>query len=208
MALWLTADLHLGHANIIRYCDRPFDGVQDMDARLVDRWNERVGHDDTVLVLGDVALGQIQASLALVRGLAGHKLLVAGNHDRCWAGNGSKAHAWHERYLDAGFAEVRQGTIDLEVAGLPVRAGHFPYEGDSHDEDRFTSHRPKDDGRWLVHGHVHERWRQRGRMINVGVDAWDYRPVHEDEVAALLARGPADLAPLPPEGLQERSPSR
>jgi calcineurin-like phosphoesterase family protein len=208
MALWLTADLHLGHANIIRYCDRPFDAVQDMDERLVDRWNERVGEDDTVVVLGDVALGPIQASLSLVSRLAGTKLLVAGNHDRCWAGNGARARTWHERYLDAGFTEVRQGTIDLEVAGRPVRAGHFPYEGDSQDEDRFTQHRPRDDGSWLLHGHVHDRWRQRGRMINVGVDAWAYRPVHEDEVADLLAQGPADLAPLPPGGPQEHPAAR
>ena len=196
MALWLTADLHLGHANIIRYCDRPFHAVADMDGRLVARWNGVVGDGDTVLVLGDVALGPIRASLSLVPRLAGTKLLVAGNHDRCWSGNGARARGWHERYLDAGFAEVHQGTIDMEVAGHPVRAGHFPYEGDSHDEDRFTQHRPSDDGRWLVHGHVHDRWRQRGRMINVGVDAWDYRPVHEDEVASLIELGPADLAPL------------
>ncbi len=198
MARWLTADLHLGHANIIRYCDRPFDAVPDMDERLVDRWNERIGDGDAVLVLGDVALGPISTSLGLVRRLAGRKVLVAGNHDRCWSGNGKKAAAWHERYLDAGFADVRQGTIDVEVAGHQVRAGHFPYEGDSHDEDRFTHHRPEDDGSWLLHGHVHDRWRQRGRMINVGVDAWDYRPVHEDEVAALIEQGPADLPPLVP----------
>ena len=200
MALWLTADLHLGHANIIRYCRRPFEAVADMDERLVDRWNDRVSDGDTVLVLGDVALGPITSSLGLVRRLAGHKVLVAGNHDRCWVGNGRKAAGWHGRYLDVGFAEVRQGTIDLEVAGQPVRAGHFPYEGDSHDEDRFTSHRPEDDGRWLLHGHVHDRWRQRGRMINVGVDAWDYRPVSEDEVAALIEAGPAELPPLVAEG--------
>lgn len=200
MALWLTADLHLGHANIIRYCDRPFAAVADMDERLVDRWNERVADDDTVLVLGDVALGPIASSLGLVRRLAGRKVLVAGNHDRCWAGNGKKAGAWHERYLDAGFVEVRQGTIEVEVGGHRVRAGHFPYEGDSHDEDRFTSHRPDDDGSWLLHGHVHDCWRQRGRMINVGVDAWDYRPVSEDDVAALVERGPADLPPLVPDG--------
>ena len=46
-----------------------------------------------------------------------------------------------------------------------------------------------------LHGHVHERWRQSGRMINVGVDAWDHRPVPEDAVAALIAGGPADRPP-------------
>lgn len=198
MAQWLTADLHLGHANIIGYCHRPFDGVREMDEHLLARWNELVGDGDAVWVLGDVALGPIEASLALVGRLAGRKHLVTGNHDRCWTGNGAQATAWRDRYLTAGFAEVHQGTIDLEVAGHRVRAGHFPYEGDSHDGDRFTGHRPVDDGGWLLHGHVHDRWRQRDRMVNVGVDAWAYRPVHEEEVAALIAAGPADLPPEDP----------
>jgi calcineurin-like phosphoesterase family protein len=67
---------------------------------------------------------------------------------------------------------------------------HFPYEGDSQDRDRHLEHRPLDRGGWLLHGHVHDRWRQRGRMINVGVDVHGYRPVAEDAVAALMAGGP------------------
>ncbi|MGH9119071.1 MAG: hypothetical protein ACRD0A_14670 [Acidimicrobiales bacterium] len=52
---------------------------------------------------------------------------------------------------------------------------------------------PEDRGRWLLHGHVHERWLQRGRMINVGVDAWDYRPVAEEQIASVIAAGPSDI---------------
>ena len=69
---------------------------------------------------------------------------------------------------------------------MPALGCHFPYEGDSHDHDRYPDHRPLDDGEWLLHGHVHQRWRVRGRMINVGVDVWDYAPVPEDELVALL----------------------
>ena len=65
-------------------------------------------------------------------------------------------------------------------------ACHFPYRGDSHDHDRFVAHRPVDRGAWLLHGHVHERWQERDRMINVGVDAWDYRPVAEEQLAGLI----------------------
>ena len=65
-------------------------------------------------------------------------------------------------------------------------AGHFPYEGDSHDEDRFTRWRPVDDGAWLLHGHVHTSWQVNGRQINVGVDVWDYAPVSEAALAALI----------------------
>ena len=196
MTIWFTADLHLGHRNIIGYSDRPFADVAAMDEELVRRWNDTVGPTDTVWVLGDVALGRIEDSLSLVGLLAGHKMLVAGNHDRCWTGHGRRGEPWLERYVEAGFEAVHQGEVALEVGGVPVIACHFPYRGDSRDTDRYVEHRPADRGQWLLHGHVHDRWRQWGRMINVGVDAWDFRPVAEDELAALIWAGPNHRPPL------------
>lgn len=184
---YFTADLHFGHANIIRYCHRPFGSVPEMNAALVDNWNAVVDDTDEVWVLGDVAMGPIRESLDVVAQLAGHKILVAGNHDRCWAGQERAPSDWTARYVDAGFADVLQGTVDLAIDGRPVRAGHFPYEGDSHDEDRFVRFRPDDDGSWLLHGHVHTSWRVNGRQINVGVDVWDYAPVAETVLAAIIA---------------------
>lgn len=188
MARFFTADLHLGHTNIIRYCDRPFADVEDMNGSLIRSWNEVVTDDDEVWILGDLCMGQISQSLPLVELLHGRKVLVAGNHDRCWEGNG---HAAAERrtsdYLSAGIDEVRQGTVRTQLGAAPVLAGHFPYAGDSHDSDRFQKHRPADDGHtWLLHGHVHEKWQTNERQINVGVDVWDYRPVAEERLAALV----------------------
>jgi calcineurin-like phosphoesterase family protein len=75
---------------------------------------------------------------------------------------------------------------------------HFPYHGDSKDgPERFAEQRPPDRGGWILHGHVHDRWRQSGRQINVGVDAWGGRPISDDTVAALIDAGPNELDPLP-----------
>lgn len=115
MTTWFTSDLHFGHANIIEYSGRPFRDVGHMNRALIERWNELVQPADTVWVLGDVAMGRIVDTLPLVRQLAGRKLLLAGNHDRCWDGHGPKAAEWLERYEDAGFEEIRQGTIKLEA---------------------------------------------------------------------------------------------
>ena len=90
------------------------------------------------------------------------------------------------RYLDSGFAEIVQGSAKVEIDCGTVLACHFPYRGDSHDHDRFVEHRPIDKGAWLLHGHVHERWIQQGRMINVGVDATGFRPISESAIAALI----------------------
>lgn len=184
MTTWFTADLHVGHRNIIAYCRRPFDDVESMNRALISNWNDLVADDDTVWVVGDVALGTIDDTLPLVSELKGHKILVAGNHDRCWFGHGARAAPWIDRYRAVGFDEIVQGYTRTEVAGIEVVVCHFPYRGDSHDDDRFIEHRPPDDGGWLIHGHVHDRWRREGRMINVGVDVRDLRPVSEPELAA------------------------
>jgi len=86
MSLFLTSDLHIGHANISRLADRPFMSVEEMNGVLIDNWNDVVQDSDTVWVLGDVAMGKIADSLPLVELLKGEKHLVAGNHDRCWHG--------------------------------------------------------------------------------------------------------------------------
>ncbi len=192
MTRFFTSDLHLGHANIIRYSARPFADVDEMDVALVDRWNETVGDEDDVWVLGDVAMGTLRDSLPLIELLRGRKVLVPGNHDRCWDGNSKGVERWTQEYLDAGFDEIRQGPVRLEVAGSDGRArsvllAHFPYRGDSQDEDRFVDQRPPDDGHTLLlHGHVHESWKVNGRMANVGVDVWDYRPVAESTLVDAL----------------------
>lgn len=202
MTTWFTSDLHVGHRNISRYCGRPFPdtdaGVAEMDEALVAAWNATVGPDDEVWVLGDVALGLIDRSLAHVTRLGGTKHLIAGNHDRCWGGHDrpDQIATWRERYHEVGFATIAEAH-ELDLRGHRVRLSHFPYRGDSHDEDRFGAHRPVDDGTWLIHGHVHETWRQHGRQINVGVDAWAGRPVAAEVVVALIDAGAHDMAPLP-----------
>lgn len=205
MADFYTADLHFGHANIIRYCKRPYASVAEMDADLVVRWNTVVSEADRVWVLGDVAMGNIEGSLLRVNELNGQKLLVMGNHDRPFYRESRRFLEWEPRYRDAGFAEMFWGAIDHTVAdearSQAVQMCHFPFYGDSKDQDRFPDLRPADTGQWLLHGHVHETWRQQGRQINVGVDAWGGAPVSAETLLDLIAEGPEVLSPLPWERL-------
>lgn len=53
--IWFTSDLHFGHKNIIRFCDRPWNSVEEMDEALINNWNSVVGDDDIVFDLGDFA---------------------------------------------------------------------------------------------------------------------------------------------------------
>lgn len=68
------------HENIIRYCNRPFDTVDEMDVTLIQNWNDLVGPDDTVYFLGDLTLnGKLHAEILAL--LNGNKMLIQGNHD-------------------------------------------------------------------------------------------------------------------------------
>jgi calcineurin-like phosphoesterase family protein len=195
MDVWYTADLHFGHVNISTYSGRPFHDVEKMNNTIISRFNELVRPGDQVIVLGDVAMGRIADTLRLVSNLNGELTLVPGNHDRCWVGHGDKAAMWRQRYLDAGFVEIDDIPTPVTVAGTHVQHSHFPYRGggDHGPVERHSEHRLVDRGDYLFHGHVHEKWKQRGRMINVGVDAWGGRPVHIDELVALITAGPQDL---------------
>lgn len=53
--VFFTSDLHFGHKNIIRFDNRPFFSVEEMDKTLIENWNRKVSADDTVYVLGDIS---------------------------------------------------------------------------------------------------------------------------------------------------------
>ena len=202
MTVWFTADQHFGHGRLLELSERrgaAFSTVSEMNARLITNWNTVVAPEDTVWVLGDFDMHGKDATLAFVGPLAGTKILISGNHDSCWAG---VRDGWKNRdlYLAAGFAAV----MDFAVTTLPparpqapatrVLLSHVPYAGDSREAevgDRCAQFRLRDEGIPLLHGHVHEAFRERRTKqgtwgINVGVDWWDYAPVSAETLAQHL----------------------
>lgn len=185
---FFTSDLHLGHRNIIAHCDRPFTCLEAMHKAMVGLWNETVGPHDVVYILGDLHLGRFSDVAHLIPQLNGHKVLIPGNHDACWVGHHGdtkRARAMGEM-LAAGITAIAQpGYLpNVHLAnGIWVDLHHFPHRSNhpnlpGHDE-RHREHWPPDTGRWLLHGHVHNRWKMwaSARQLNVGVDQWGFRPV-------------------------------
>lgn len=183
MANFFTADLHFGHRNIITYCNRPFASVEEMNRELIRRWNSIVLDSDTIFVLGDFSLTPrwVEQISPHLRGI---KKLVPGNHDACfpWKGRSKKKEALYESF---GW-EVLPRELMFQLGDYRVLLNHMPYinTGDHESEavERFPEYRPHDHGMWLLHGHVHTLWKFNERMINVGVDQWDYTPVAEYEL--------------------------
>lgn len=196
MTTWFTSDTHFGHANIIKYCDRPFASVDAMNKAIIKNWNSVVSPDDTVYHLGDVALGDINSSLACVGALNGYKILVLGNHDRPFMEQEKKNsaegafQAWMDRYR-MFFQDVRHWRdvtiVSVENGNREFRVSHFPYTGDHTPADRHSNERPIDVGMPLIHGHTHKpdilTFSSKATMqIHVGMDAWNYFPVAEAQV--------------------------
>ena len=194
METWFTSDHHFGHANIIRFCNRPFwsevhlhpadPDVEAMNEALITYWNETVAPGDVVYYVGDFAMGPKDTVTRVTPRLHGEIHLVTGNHDRCYLGKkGGKKN--EKMYFDAGFV-----TIQSELMFEDYKVNHFPYDVDfrRNGEDRFSGMRPVREGHPLIHGHVHDTWPEPVNFdqINVGIDVWDYRPVNFDTIRELL----------------------
>ena len=178
--IFFTSDHHFDHTNIIKYCSRPFQSVDEMNEVMVKRWNEVVGVRDTVYYLGDFSLGKGSIEKFVPR-LNGEKYLIMGNHDACHPCNKKKAEMAVKLYEEVGFKMLGLESA-IEIGGTEARLHHMPYQSSAPSEGyakepKHLKYRPVDDGRWLLHGHIHEKWQSKEKMINVGVDVWGFYPV-------------------------------
>ena len=200
MKLWLTSDEHYGHSNIIEYCKRPFSDVHEMTLGLIAKHNHLVGKDDIVWHLGDFCWKPKDVA-EILKQLNGRHNLMVGNHDSCHPMH-KNAEAETRKYLEAGFGVVKVSDVyfpkegpDASFLGLPYKSGvtltHMPFTPDERHEsnEKYKKWSPEDQGQVLLHGHVHDAWKVRGRQVNVGVDVWDYAPTTMERVFARLAEG-------------------
>ena len=170
------SDPHIGHANIIEYCSRPFDNVQEMNDTLIANYNNMISSGDVVLWLGDCFFRDNPEQYKHLLGkMNGRKFLIVGNHDQ---GDGVMA--------AMGFELVMKEAV-MDIAGITCRINHYPYEG-PRGYDKYATRRPRrNQGEILLHGHSHSTEKITGRQsISVGVDAWDFGPALYSEVAKLV----------------------
>jgi calcineurin-like phosphoesterase family protein len=188
--IYFTSDPHFWHANVIKYCGRPFAHVDEMNDAMIKNWNATVKPEDTVYCLGDfsLAIRPVEAYTGLLNGT---KYLVPGNHDWCHSYNKKSRNAdnrkeWVQKYENWGWIVLpEQTTLDIPGVAI-VNLCHHPYKLVEPGDDKYEKWRPKDDGRWLLCGHVHEKWKVWERMINVGVDQWDFKPVSVEEIGKII----------------------
>ena len=157
MADLFTADNHFGHRKAIGWPTRPFASVDEMDAAIIQDWNQHVGKSDRVFILGDFSMRSVEETDAILAKLNGQKFLIKGNHDS--SKNLKKI---------TGFATVKsydELTIEEPQGSQKIILSHFP----------FLSWNRMHYGSYHLHGHSHGSLRlpdsmKTARILDVGID--------------------------------------
>lgn len=163
---YITSDLHLEHANIIKFCKRPFLDVDEMNETLVGNWNKTIRKKDTVYYLGDLVYNyQLNQDTIKhkerfeywIKRLNGKKIFIGGSHE-------PKNMEFKENFI-------------LKYSGYKFFLTHRP-------EDV-----PKDWDGWAICGHHHNNKLEeypfidkKNKRINISVELTKYKPVNIDEL--------------------------
>lgn len=172
--IWFTSDLHFDHRNVLRFCDRPWDDEKEMGNGLVENWNNTVGDNDIVFILGDVFWFNDSHSIKKVLSkLKGKNIyIIPGNHD-----DFKSYHRVDDDRINL-CEDVVVTWITREGKKLQeIWLSHYPMMTWPHREN----------GAYQFFGHIHSKpdknegvdqdlplhWNQ----LDVGCDYWDYKPV-------------------------------
>jgi len=158
--VWFTSDTHFSHQNIIKYCNRPFTSVEEMDEAIIQNWNEKVKAGDRIYHIGDFSFATPSKYL---KRLTGQKYFIHGNHDYI------KDHeligwVWIKNYHE------------LKIGNQTIILNHYAQRVWN------KMHR----GAWHLFGHSHGNLPPYGKSFDVGVDCFNYSPISFEEVQAKM----------------------
>lgn len=183
--VYFTSDLHFQHNNVIRFCKRPFTDSKDMEIKLIDNWNSIVSSEDIVFDLGDVVWfdGRHDCKKILDQ-LNGTHYIILGNHDKI------------KRFE---LCAPNKAIICETCTQV------FIHDVNNHCQELMLSHFPLltwphiDNGVINLFGHIHsgpnsdpngvdQNLNLHPHQMDVGVDAWDYKPISLDFINSVLKR--------------------
>lgn len=199
MNTWFQADQHFFHDNILDYCNRPFDNVEQMHEKIISEHNKLVKENDVVFYVGDIGYSNFTRMKEVFEQLKGKKILILGNHDK-WS---------ITRYYELGFSAVLDDA-HIKIGKNMVFLNHIPrrtiteftrlckiYIKDMRAKNKTWSQTikrlkrvwkeyKKPSKNWTICGHVHQAWKVHGKNINVGVDVWKFKPVSTNQIMEII----------------------
>ena len=189
--VFFTSDLHFGHENVLRFDNRPFASVEEMDAELVRRWNEKVGKGDLVYVLGDLIWKSRNGDAhSLIRSLNGQIILIKGNHDRFLHNAQAKAALAGIKDYDDICVTLEDGSVRRCILShyfIPFYNGHRHQAIHLHGHSHFTD---EADLELKMATELNESG-FKNEIYNVGCMYWDYAPVTLAEILSQTVRASA-----------------
>lgn len=135
---WITSDLHFGHTNIIKFCNRPFANADEMDGKLIRQWRQTVEPEDIVYFLGDFTMShRKESALTFLAQLTGKIKVVLGNHDDALRKiHSDDPNVWFEVLSDVH--EIKYSGERFVLCHYPLEEWNLSFRGSKH-----------------LHGHCH-----------------------------------------------------
>jgi calcineurin-like phosphoesterase family protein len=165
--IFFTSDTHFGHKNIIKYSNRPFSSVEEMNRIIIENWNKVVNQKDDIYHLGDFGLTNTNEIVKILKRLNGKKYLIRGNHDKEIRGDALGYFQWIKDYYQLKY---RKNNGDKQMIVLC----HYGFEvwNNSHH------------GSYHLHGHSHGSLFTPNymRRLDVGVDVQGFQPISIEKV--------------------------
>ncbi len=181
--IFFISDLHVAHANVIRFDGRPFKDTDEMHAEMIKRWNSVVGDDDIVYFLGDLSFGGSSITKWFAYSLKGKIYAIAGNHDRP---SNLRTLGRFEDVYDYGTEIGVKDESSLESRGSQgyqkIVMSHYP----------ILSWNKAHYGAWHLHGHCHGGLLKgmpdyyKRKVMDVGCNMIDYTPISYGQVKAIM----------------------
>jgi len=190
MSVFFTSDPHFWHINVIKYDNRPFTTVEEMNETLIKNWNSVVKPGDVIHMVGDFGFMNMTEGTAITSRLNGFKILYLGNHDQ---------HS-NAKYLRMGFSMVL-GEMVFRTNNKIFRISHYPYKPSKlrqwwiklktgKNYTKINKHSPiRNQEDWLLHGHTHSDSKLidfKRREIHIGCYMWNYKPVSMEQILSLI----------------------
>lgn len=169
--IFFTSDLHFGHSKEFLWGPRGFSSSEEHDEEVIRRWNQKVGEEDIVYILGDLMLEDNISGMSKLSRLNGSFVVIRGNHD---TNTRLMAYGLCDKILSVKAADyLRDGKWTFYLSHFPTKVGNYD------DEQRHNKF-------YNLCGHTHtsDRWLDFAecKAYHVELDAHDCTPVSIEEI--------------------------
>ena len=176
MKTFITSDTHFSHYNIIKFNERPFTSILEMNNTMIENWNNVVSKEDNVYHLGDVGFGNPKIINEILYKLNGNIHLIVGNHEKTTLSNKNSCDRfiWIKDYFQMKYRGLDEKEYFFVMS-------HYP----------FLTWNRSHYGSISLHGHCHSKDNTKDvRRFDVGVDANNFTPVDIEYIINFFKNSP------------------